>query len=80
MKVAQLTIRLELPERRQVEEAARRMGVSLTAYGRQALLERTKDVLVLDARLQAARGCSSPQNSRRIHEDRGRTRQTDCEK
>lgn len=56
-----MTIRLELPERRQVEEAARRMGISLTAYGRQALLERTRDVLALDARLQAARGCSPPQ-------------------
>ncbi len=60
MKDAQVTIRLEPPERRQVEEAADRMGVSLTAYGRQALLERTRDVLVLDARLNAARECKTP--------------------
>ena len=61
MKVAQVTIRLEPPERLQVEEAARRMGVSLTAYGREALLDRTQDVLALDARLEAARALRPPQ-------------------
>jgi len=55
MKAEQLTIRLEAPERRQIEHAARRMGLGLTAFGRQALLERTRDVLLLDARLMAAR-------------------------
>ena len=60
MKVAQVTIRLEPPERLQVEEAARRMGVSLTAYGREALLDRTRDVLLLETRLKAARECKTP--------------------
>jgi uncharacterized protein (DUF1778 family) len=55
VKVEQVTIRLEAPERRQLEHAARRMGLGLTAFGRQALLERTRDVLLLDARLGAAR-------------------------
>ncbi len=62
MKVAQVTIRLAPPERRQVEQAARRMGVTLTAYGRQALLDRTRDVLALDARLDAARALGPPQH------------------
>ncbi len=62
MKVAQVRIRLEPPERRQVEEAARRMGASLTAYGRQALLDRTRDVLSLNARLEAARAFRPPQH------------------
>ncbi len=54
MKVEQLTIRLEPPERRQVEAAARKLGVRVTTYSREALLERTRDVLLLGAYLEAA--------------------------
>jgi len=52
MKTEQLTIRVEPPERRQIEAAARRLGVRVSSFSRRALLERTRDVLLLGAHLQ----------------------------